>query len=258
MPNWCLNELMLSGPKDLMEELAASGLSLDVLIPCPQELKDTTSPAEKKIAELNKKKYGYPDWYSWQVSNWGTKWDIGPIDGLEAEHCKDDLYEIRVSFDSAWSPPVEAMKKIYERFKDRGLNIWMEYFEPGCCFLGKVTTVDGEFIDECEEYSNSKELEAAVLELDHGMGESEIQYLKEREEEERLEAEAEEAEKAKTNTALAPSKKPATKKPAKKTTVKKSAKKPAVKTTKKPTEKTLKKPAKKAVKVSKKKSTKTK
>lgn len=275
MPNWCSNEVILTGPKDVIDEIAATNLSLDILFPCPKELKDTVAPAKynaKEKAEENIKNYGYADWYDWQVNNWGTKWDITPYNPIVVEPLTDGLYEISVGFDSAWAPPVKAMEKLYHRYKDRGLNVWMEYFEGGCAFIGTCKSQDGDFVDDCREFSNSDELEDAIKDLDHNMGQFELDYLREREEEER-QSEIEEESKAqdekpakatkratKKSTVKKPAikkavKKPAAKKVAKKPAAKKVAKKPAPKKaskktpTKKPaTKKVVKKIVKKAVK----------
>lgn len=245
MPNWCMNQLILTGPKDVIFEIAESKLSLDKLFPCPQELKDTTAPAvynDKERAVANKEKFGFSDWYDWQISNWGTKWDIGPLEEIDPDQVGDNLYEINVGFDSAWSPPVEAMSKLYDKYGSRGLNIWMEYFEPGCAFLGTVTTTGGQFIDEYREFSTADELEEAVKELEHGLAESEVEYLREREEEEH-QFQIEKAAKANAAPAKTKAAKPTAKKAAKKP-VKKVAKKPVKKSTAKATKKPAKKPVK--------------
>lgn len=225
MPNWCMNNLDLVGPKEVLEEIAASQLSLQVLVPCPKELLDQTAPVHNdEIEKANKEKFGFPDWYSWCVSNWGTKWDIGPINNLEIENVGDQYY-ISVGFDSAWAPPIMAMKNIFEKYKDRGLKLYMEYFEPGCAFLGKVTAEDT-FFDDCREYENADELEAHTEELENNLVGSEIEYLRE------CEAEKKEEEKKKTEEATSEKKK-STKKKSEKKVEKKPAKKPEKKVKKK-------------------------
>jgi len=254
MPNWCSNEITLSGPKDVIDEIVDSKFLLQNLFPCPQDLLDTTSPAEfndKDKAKENVAKYGYPDWYSWQVANWGTKWDIGPVDNLDPIQI-GDKYELSFYFESAWSPPVEAMKNLHEKYSSRGLEFTMEYYEGGCCFLGVCSSKDGEFDDEYEEFSCADELEKAVKLLSHQMGESELEYVRQYEQDQ---ADSEVEEEAKANEEKP--KKPAksgtkttkkAEKPAKKTekTAKKRVK--ATKTADEPVKKTAKKSTKKPVK----------
>lgn len=252
MPNWCSNNLEMVGPKNVIEEIAESKLSLQKLFPCPAELLGATAPAEfndKEKAAENVKKYGYPDWYSWQIANWGTKWDIGPVD---VEMCENEgEYSFIASFDSAWSPPVDAMKKLHEKYKDKGLKIRMEYFEPGCAFLGVCKTVGDKFVDEYAEYKNADELEECVEELGCELAAYEVEYLRESEEEEKS---YNKKKPVKAEGGKKPAKKPVKKEknPVKteKKKEKKKEKKPAKKPAKKPVKKTekkksVKKPAKK-------------
>ena len=196
MPNWCNNSATITGPIDILKELEDVQLSFQEIFPCPQELLDTTAPAvynDKDKAKINEEKFGHSDWYSWQVGNWGTKWDLS-LQSLELEDNGDGTGCLHAGFDTAWSPPVEFMKKLYDKYKGRGLDIRMEYFEPGCSFIGKVTANDeDDFFDEYYDYSGSEDLQSCIDELDgHDLAEHELEYLKEREEEERQDKEAEE------------------------------------------------------------------
>jgi hypothetical protein len=243
MPNWCANELEITAPNEVIKEVAATGLSLQKIFPCPEELLNTTAPAEfndKDKYDSNIKKYGHPDWYTWQVANWGTKWDITLNSDLEPEENEDGTSTIRAGFDSAWGPPVEAFQKLYEKYKAKNIYIRLEYFEPGCAFLGVAKTVDGDFVDDCREYETADELEAYVTELDHCLAEYEVEYLRDREEEEA--ADLEEKNKTTAVKAVKPLKKQA----------KKKAKTASKKVTK-PSKKAVKKPAKKIVKTAAKK-----
>ena len=240
MPNWCLNEVNITGPVEIIKELVESKLELQKLFPCPEDLKNTAAPAiynDKKKYKSNIKKYGSGDWYDWQIKNWGTKWDIGPIDGLDFNLDGDKAY-LNATFDSAWSPPVAAFEKLFEKYKNKNISITLDYFEPGCAFIGRATgnSKDG-FYDDYYDYHNSKDLEKILINLeDHNLGEGEIDYLKEREAEEAEDAAAAAAKKAEENkveTVSAPVKK----------IKKKSVKKPVKKTTK--TKKTAKKTVKK-------------
>jgi hypothetical protein len=186
-----MNELTLTGPKDVLQEIADAKLSLAKLVPWPEELtkyqKIVPIPKSEKRgrAELMKK-YGYDNLYDWCVSNWGTKWDIGDIPNVEVDEflaplgkgnrrAKTMRYQIFVGFDSAWSPPVEAFKTIYNKYKDKGLKVYLEYLEPGCCFVGTAKGEGEEFKDDYYEYSNVNDLKDIVKKLDnHSLGESEL------------------------------------------------------------------------------------
>jgi len=77
------------------------------------------------------------DWYSWQINNWGTKWDIGADMGTD----KEERYglkatrvdnEVCCSFDSAWSPPIG----LYDKLVGLGYDVKASYWEPGMAFCG--------------------------------------------------------------------------------------------------------------------------
>jgi hypothetical protein len=188
MPNWCMNQVILSGPKKVMDEIAATGLSLDKIVPCPDKLRgvEKTTFIPKNEAKLRKelqKEYGVSTEFDWHVLMWGTKWDIS-VGDIRVEQCygNEDEYEINVSFDSAWSPPVKAMQHLYEKYKRQGLKLWMEYFEPGASYLGTATGDKGIFTDEYREYKNADELQKYVDELEHCLAEPEVEYRRGEEE----------------------------------------------------------------------------
>ena len=66
-------------------------------------------------------------WYSWQLRNWGTKWNTYDD---ELSYIDDDTC-LYYHFDTAWSPPeeaIEALRKIYT--KDMGVHITAWFDEP--------------------------------------------------------------------------------------------------------------------------------
>lgn len=183
MPNWCFNHLEVSGPTELLKQWHDAEFSLQKLLPCPQELLDGKSPAEKDIAEANIEKYGSADWYSWCVDNWGTKWDLTIHDvNLMAD---DDPSKsiLTVSFDSAWGPPLAALENLYYKHRAQKVEMSFEYIEPGCQFAGKLDTRDDEdFIDHEVNYSNAAELEKWISNVGgHGLAESELVSIRDME-----------------------------------------------------------------------------
>jgi len=152
MPNWCSNTLTISHPdREMMKRVIEAynkNRLLDEFIPIPLELKEGAMnlDALMKIRnweykkeldavreELNKKYFGYKDWYDYSVAKWGTKWDIGCGDAYETKKLKDlDKNTITLGFDSAWSPPIEA----YEKLCEMGFSIRAYYYEGGCAYCG--------------------------------------------------------------------------------------------------------------------------
>lgn len=158
MPNWCMNTLVLRHEDPAMitraKDAFAEGRFCDEFVPCPQALKDTTSPNREGDAGVLLEKYGYADWYSFNVNEWGTKWDFGSGDGINS--FTDN--ELVVYFDSAWSPPITLMEKLEEQ----GFDVDLMYNEPGMAFCGRYS--DG--YDDFYEYGgmSADEIDAEIPE----------------------------------------------------------------------------------------------
>jgi hypothetical protein len=120
---------------------------LDEFIPIPLELKEGAMNSselmkirnweykkelDKVREELNRKYFGYKDWYDYCVSEWGTKWDIGRNESstLFMKDIKDKT--LTFYFDSAWSFPLSA----YEKLHEMGFSIRAMYYEGGIGFCG--------------------------------------------------------------------------------------------------------------------------
>ena len=148
MANWCINSLEITGDEKKVEEFVEkfSKDGVSAFIPTPKELEDTEAPLEIKDPERAKEnieKYGAADWYDWRVKNWGTKWDVGELTVVSLE----EEYAF-ITFETAWSPIIEAMEKIAKMYPE--LKFDLEYEEPGMGFFGKVIFEDGKISDEWE------------------------------------------------------------------------------------------------------------
>ena len=86
------------------------------------------------------------DWYDWNVTHWGTKWDAW-FPNVE-DYSRDDC-SLSLNFDTAWSPPIA----LYEYLTENGWKIEAYYHEPGMCFCGKFENG----IDDCYEYNMTEE-----------------------------------------------------------------------------------------------------
>ena len=142
MPNWCNNNITITGPKkiiDKIEKIAKNekyekpedGL-LHYFHPMPKGLRDTTADGSKNKAMM--KKHGFSNWYDWAVENWSTKWDIHEFHGVERTELGIDESQISFGFESAWAPPIGA----YDKFIDENPNVSIRatYMEGGCDFMG--------------------------------------------------------------------------------------------------------------------------
>ena len=159
MPNHCNNYITIKGEdKEVIRFLVT--ITNDVpegeqfaimnnLYPCPKELELDMSPFRgsdkeselKELYERNEAKYGYKDWYDWNIANWGSKW--GDYTGRINWNGKvDDHYEVRLSFTTAWSPITEGITHISSQFPT--LQFLYTFEEGGMGFIGGVAIQNGE------------------------------------------------------------------------------------------------------------------
>ena len=191
MPNWCSNHITVRGTDPVAIKRLAdafdAGEFCGTVVPMPEELNITSGRLGDGVeqAELeaksaaNLEKYGYANWYDFNVANWGTKWEVGG-DGSTAE-IEDDGLSFSAPFESAWSPPIG----VCEALAEQGCDVTLYYYEPGMGYVGKWE--DG--VDDCYEYAGetSKTVRVAIGdELDDmfGISESMAEYEAENEEEE--------------------------------------------------------------------------
>ena len=128
MPNWCFNHLYITGDKESLDKFASqvdegaeSGDDLSIIetfLPFPDDLGD--------------------GWYDWCVTNWGTKWGDCHT---RREEAGEGLHYV---FDTAWSPPIEAIISISKLFPD--LKFVIVYEEGGMGFMGGDYIRNGETV----------------------------------------------------------------------------------------------------------------
>ena len=134
MPNYCYNSVTLTTEDTAKAdafEAALEALSSDTdndgaglfghFLPRPTEEED--------------------NWYSWNIDNWGTKWEVY---GVEWQRDENSFY---LNFDTAWSPPIA----FYEFIESEEGGCWQVdamYEEPGMSFVGRYA--DG--FDDYQEY----------------------------------------------------------------------------------------------------------
>jgi hypothetical protein len=137
MPNWTNNVVTLKHTDPAMVAKAAKGLVdgtlLNDFIPMPAELSEAEafSDANADKNNANIEKYGYASWWDFAVNEWGTKWDISPY----GSEISDDGLSVEGSFDTAWSPPTEA----YRKLEELGFTVEALYYEPGMNFCGEYS-----------------------------------------------------------------------------------------------------------------------
>jgi hypothetical protein len=99
-------------------------------------------------------------WHDWRLQHWGTKWDAnfsGPVAALaapegdvdasvDAQGVTKSTYAVVYKFDTAWSPPIEAVKAMSDAYPD--LTLTLRFGEPGNGVAGEVIYEGGFCIEE--------------------------------------------------------------------------------------------------------------
>jgi len=123
MANYCWNELEINGDSKilarLVETVAGSNGCLDFnhIVLCKEN--------QENIRD-------------WCINNWGTKWNaIEPnLDYVDGSECAI------FSFDTAWSPPVQAVEVLAKAYPE--LRFKISYEEGGNDFSGYDIYIGGE------------------------------------------------------------------------------------------------------------------
>lgn len=93
---------------------------------------------------------GYHDWYSWNLTNWGVKWD--------AVRCKSkelpDFNTIIFTFDSPWGTPEHFVRQLSSLYPDATFEMVSGSIENDTHY--EFTCCDGNFEETCS-YETFKE-----------------------------------------------------------------------------------------------------
>jgi hypothetical protein len=134
MPNWCWNEITISGDVTKIVE------SLESI-----ENKEENN-VFKTLIDVPKDEYEN-DWYNTNLKYFGTKWDVSYGD-CDPQEFDDECIVLTPS--TAWSPPIEFCVNLAKKY---GVEVEMYYHESGMDFCGKTyIKSDGEYTEEDYEY----------------------------------------------------------------------------------------------------------
>ena len=137
MPNHCHNRVTFySEDTTVIQRLYNIFKSDNIFTQFIPEPDWKTTPNEKGELPIQPEKDSmmppqFPDgttddrWYSWRLTNWGTKWDAYEVEIDDSEM----HYGFEVSFDTAWSPPEEICYAIKDQFDDLCVSWFFD--EPG-------------------------------------------------------------------------------------------------------------------------------
>ena len=208
MPNHVASYLVVTGPvADVRRFVSAvdrssedgKGGSFDFngVVPMPDELKGTTSPARIQTqaeidalwAEWNQRKtdgklqewelrdgkpfgvgitqersdaliakYGTNNWYDWAHINWGTKWGAYDSGDWDVTEGEDGNATAAIFYNTAWSPATPFFEQASALFPT--LTFDTQYADEGGSFVGETSFENGEItLDEDYEWDDDEGIE---------------------------------------------------------------------------------------------------
>tara|TARA_Y100001937_G_scaffold16264_1_gene22504 strand:+ start:103 stop:756 length:654 start_codon:yes stop_codon:yes gene_type:complete len=147
MPNWCDNQVTITGPNSVIDKIEKivkeesndieNGL-LQFFHPMPKELMETEKSSDYKKMKKQPVVDGFNNWYDWRVENWSTKWELCEFYGVDRQYLTEQSEGesiISFGFTSAWAPPLGAYEKFLADNEDCSLKAY--YYEGGCDFMGE-------------------------------------------------------------------------------------------------------------------------
>ena len=142
MPNWCSNELRVSGPaKDIAKfkkqavghnpwnepKNKPSSLNFNSLVPIPAD-----------ILQAGYNSTGH----DWEVKHWGARWGACDVEVVD-----EDSDYILYHFDTAWSPAVPFVQNVCKQWPT--LTFILDYEETGEAYKGICKGQGENFEDYC-------------------------------------------------------------------------------------------------------------
>lgn len=168
MPNWCYNTLLIEAEPQVIAKIKAQ-----LSAPYERKTQDlasntwTTETVEKDLSFWNiirppadkmdeyhsakgwndGKSYGDTEynWYNWNITNWGTKWDAS-----ESELVDESEISLQYRFDTPWGVAEGALIALSKQYPDVGFNL---EFEEETGWGGEVEFTNGESV-VIQEYQN--------------------------------------------------------------------------------------------------------
>ena len=142
MPNHVYTKVQVNGTEEevqnfftkhfVEDDRGNTTFDFNTFVAMPEELAGTISPRDKENPDLIEK-YGADNWYDWNISNWGTKWNSYDND----VNVEDESF----CFQTAWSLPDPIFAMMAELYPTMTFDI--ECVEEGGFFAGEVTIADG-------------------------------------------------------------------------------------------------------------------
>lgn len=169
MPNWCYNNISITGPRDKLKEFTHwmnnDQFETSAFVPYPDPYEALDRFDQTRWRQMRKHTTKIPDYeipdgyniggYSWAGSSdgWGVKWT--PSEASVAI----EVDNIGITCDTPWAPPTALMVKISSLFPD--LHFFMHTEEESEAFCIDSTFENGEYteesVDGCYEHNDEDE-----------------------------------------------------------------------------------------------------
>ena len=144
MPNWCNNELRVSGPAEDIARFKQQAVGFSPWNAPPKDEKPSPLNFHSLVPIPDGVlKAGYEDaGYDWENNHWGCKWGA-----CHADLVDDNGSELFYSFDTAWAPPIGFLDGVAKLWPS--LIFVLEYEEGGMGFKGLAKAHDETIEDHC-------------------------------------------------------------------------------------------------------------
>lgn len=143
MPNWCENEVIITGDAEELRELITEGAKTPSDYESEHEVKflmDNLVPMPKELLEDG------GDWYNWRLNNWGCKWDLNQEYDDTRVYYEDGDTEASMGYSTPWAPNRDFWVAVSKRFPS--LTIDLSYVEEGMFFMGQEIIKAGNTVNE--------------------------------------------------------------------------------------------------------------
>jgi hypothetical protein len=111
----------------------------------------------QKLADEYKKKFGYADWYNWQIENWGTKWNA--YEQVQIENV--------IEFQTAWSTPFALLVNLSLMFPEVTFEVRFADEDFGHN-VGEYTLLGGDEMDSNIPDGGSDEAYEMAMDIQYG------------------------------------------------------------------------------------------
>ncbi|MFQ6611083.1 MAG: hypothetical protein ACE5D7_09845 [Fidelibacterota bacterium] len=167
MPNQTTNQLKIEGSLDSLYKLQnfvkgeEQCFSCNSILPMPKELEGTIKGSnpdkinDKERRRELREKYGYDNWYDWQVANWGVKWGVYSLDD-EPLTWDNGENSLSVEFYSPWSPPFPVIALLAKMYPE--LRFTLDYFDEGWGYAGQTVWTNGMDITNGIDHLNKNDM----------------------------------------------------------------------------------------------------